>query len=60
MSYKDIARIIPAVQSIDLIKHDLKAIKKKKKTASDVISLGTRNLIGVSLIGSTSDLIGEL
>jgi len=60
MSYKDIANLIPTMQSVALVSHNLKAVKKKKTTAKDMVDLGVTNIVGTSMIKINADLIGEL
>lgn len=60
MTYKKIAQIIPTMQSISLVKENLKQVKKKKTTTKDMLKLGTKNIVGTSLIKVNADLIGEL
>ena len=73
MSYKNIARIIPTIQSINLVNENLKTMKKPKKDSSgkgirankgrsgckdtELIGLGMKNIVGVNLIKLQSDLI---
>jgi len=56
MTYKDIARIIPAIQSVKLVEHNLKSVKKKQSVKS-MTKLGVENIVGTSLIKMTSDII---
>jgi hypothetical protein len=60
MSYKDIARIIPSIQSVQLVRHNLKKVKKKKVDTKDILELGIGNIVGVSLIKTEADLIEGL
>ena len=60
MSYKAIANMIPTMQSLALISHNLKVVKKKKKTTKDMIDLGVTNIVGTSMIKINADLIGTL
>ena len=60
MSYKTIANIIPTMQSLALVSHNVKVVKKKKKTTEDIIGLGVGNVVGVSMIKLNADLIGSL
>ena len=60
MSYKTIAGLIPTMQSIALVNENLKQVNKKKTTTKDLVSLGTKNIVGVSLIQAESQIIGEL
>lgn len=60
MTYKNIASIIPSLQSIALVNENLKQVKKKKTTSKDMIDLGMKNIVGSSLIKINSDIIGSL
>ena len=60
MSYKVIAGMIPTMQSLNLISHNLKVVKKKKQTTKDMVELGVGNIVGVEMIGLNADLISTL
>jgi len=62
MSYKAIAQLIPTIQAAHLVGENLKEVKKKKtKTKTeDILKLGVKNIVGVSLIKINADLIGKL
>ena len=60
MPYKQIANLIPTMQSIALVEHNLKKIKKKKKKASDMLELGVTNVVGVSMIKLNADIIAGM
>lgn len=57
MTEKDILKVIPLVMTTKLLKDNLK--KKKKNDAIDIMELGVRNIVGVSLIKETSDFIED-
>jgi len=59
MPYKDIARIIPAVQAAKLAEINVKK-SKKKSTVKEMVELGTTNIVGTSLIKVNADLIEGL
>ena len=59
MSYKDIANLIPTIQSASLVSENLKVLNKKTKT-KDILNLGIKNIVGTSLIKVNADLIGGL
>lgn len=59
MSYKKIAELIPTMQSLSLVNENIKQSKKKNTTKS-MIKLGTKNILGTSLIKVNTDLIGGL
>ena len=60
MSYQSIAKLIPTLQSIALVNENLKLTKKKKVKTKDMIEIGTKNIVGISLIKIESDLIAGL
>jgi len=60
MSYKDIAKLIPTLQASALAGENLKVVKKKKIKTKDMIGMGTKNIVGISLIKINADLIGDL
>jgi len=60
MSYKTIAGMIPTIQAASLVSHNLKDVKKKKKTSGDMIGMGMKNIVGISLIKAEADIIGGL
>jgi hypothetical protein len=59
MTYKQIANLIPTLQAVSLANENLKVVTKKKKT-KDIVDLGVKNIVGVSLLKVNADLIGEL
>jgi len=60
MTYTNIANLIPTIQSVALVSHNLKVLKKKKKKAKDMIELGVTNIVGVSLIKANADIIAGM
>lgn len=60
MSYKKIMDIVPTIQAASLLNENIKASKKKNKSAGDMVKMGTNNIIGTSLIKINADLIGGL
>lgn len=60
MSYKDIANLIPTIQSVSLVSENIKVLGKKKSGTKDIINLGIKNIVGTSLIKINADLIGGL
>lgn len=60
MSYKAIAKLIPTLQAAALAGENLKVVKKKKIKTKDMIGMGTKNIVGISLIKINADLIGDL
>jgi len=60
MTYKDIANLIPTIQSVSLVSENLKMLDKKKTSTKDIVGLGIKNIVGTSLIKVNADLIGGL
>jgi len=74
MNYKNIARLIPTIQSASLLKENLKGIPKKDGSGkgerlnkgrggcefNKVVGLGMKNMIGIELIKTESNLIESL
>jgi hypothetical protein len=60
MTYKQIANLIPTIQSMNLVKANIKDSKKKKWKIDDMLHSATRNLVGTSLIQTEASLIGGL
>lgn len=56
MSYTDIAKIIPTMQSVALVNENLKDMKKKKGTGK-MTEMGVKNIVGINLMKETADLI---
>lgn len=59
MTIKQIANLIPMAHGVALVRENLKASKKEVKP-KDMMKLGVKNIIGVSLIKMESDLISGL
>ena len=60
MTYKDIAKLIPTIQAVGLVNHNLKAVNKKKSSTKDILKLGVTNVVGTSLIKLESDFIAGI
>lgn len=60
MAVKTIAGLAPTLMAVGLVSENLRVVKKKKKTVGDITGLGIKNIIGTSLIKSTSGLVSEL
>ena len=60
MTYQSIAGLIPTMQGVALVSHNVGVAKKKKITTGDMISLGVTNIVGTSLIKSQADIIAGL
>lgn len=51
----DILRLIPTMQSINLVEHNINLLKKKKKK---IVKQGVDNIVGSFFIKETADFIG--
>jgi hypothetical protein len=60
MTYKDIANLIPTIQSAQLVNENIKSLKGKKKTTKDMLDMGMKNIVGTEMIKVNSQLIGSL
>lgn len=57
---KEILKLVPTIQSVQLANENLKLVNKKKKTSNDFMKMGVKNIFSTSLIKAEADLIGEL
>jgi len=55
-----IATIIPTMQSVALVSHNLGVVKKKKVSTKDILGLGVTNIVGASLIQTTAGFTSGL
>ena len=60
MPYKVIAGMIPTIQAAHLVSENVKTIKKKKQSTEDMLDLGMKNIVGVSMIKISSDIVKTL
>jgi ribosomal protein S2 len=60
MTYKDILVASQALQSAALVGDAYALVRKKKKTTSDFLGVGTRNIVGTSLIKAQADITGGM
>ena len=60
MTYKNIAKLIPTIQAVNLAQDNLEFSKKKKKKTKDYTKQSMRNIVGVSLIGATASIVDDL
>lgn len=56
----NILKIIPLVQSAKLLEDNVGFSKKKKKDAGDFVKQGTKNIVGIGMIGLTEEVIDSL
>ena len=59
MTYQNIMRLIPAIQSAHLVGENVKVLNKKTDV-KDITKLGVKNIVGISFIKVEADLIGGL
>jgi len=60
MTAKDIAGLIPTMQSIALVSENVRVAKKKKVKTKDMMELGMKNIVGTSLIKVNADIIAGM
>jgi hypothetical protein len=58
MDYKPILKVIPAIQSVALLKKNADFALKKKKKSGDFLKVGIGNIAGAAFIQAEADLIG--
>lgn len=54
-----ILKTIPTMMSLNLVAHNVKYLKKKKKKSTDLIEQGVGNIVGVSMTKEVADFIGD-
>jgi len=54
---KEILRLVPTIQSIQLAGENLKLAKKKNKKSGDFVKTGMKNIIGIQLIKEEANII---
>lgn len=59
MTYKKIAGLIPTIQAVKLVEHNLD-FSKKKKSSKNLIKNATGTIVGLGLIGATASIIDDL
>jgi len=55
-----ILNLIPLAQSTALAADSFKFSKKKKKTAGDFMGQGVKTIVGLEIMGETSNIIGSM
>ena len=60
MTAKNIAGLIPTMQSIALVSENVRVAKKKKVSTKDMVGLGMTNIVGTSMIKINADLIAGM
>jgi len=57
----NVAGLIPTMMGVGLVSDNLKTVSSKKKLKTkDMVNMGVKNIVGVSLIGATAGLTGGL
>lgn len=60
MSYKALLGVSQDLQAAALVGDAYSLVKKKKKKAGDFLGVGTRNIVGSSLIKAQADITGGM
>jgi len=60
MGYKEILGVAQTMQSAALVGDAYALVRKKKKTTGDFLGVGTRNIVGTSLIKAQADIVGGM
>ena len=55
-----ILKLIPMIQSAKLLEDNVNFSTKKKKSSKDFVKQGTKNIVGISMIGLTEELIDSI
>ena len=55
-----IAKTLPTLQSIALLKDNLKELKKKKKKKNGIVKQGVKNIIGLNLLKVNAQIAGTI
>ena len=56
-----VAGLIPTMMGVALVSDNLKTVSSKKPMKTkDIVKMGVKNIVGVSLIGATAGLTGGL
>lgn len=53
-----IIKTVPTIQSISLLKDNIKYLKKKKK--KNIVKQSMRNIVGINLIKTQADIAGTI
>jgi len=55
----NIIKLVPTIQAAALLNDNMKSMNtKKKKNTKDMMKMGVKNIVGVSMIKVTADLAG--
>ena len=60
MTTNGIIGVLPTLQSAALLGHNLQYMNKKKKNVKGLVGLRVTNIVGVSMIKETSNIINGL
>lgn len=55
-----IVKTIPTLQSIALLKDNLKELKKKKSKKNGIVKQGVKNIIGLNLLKVNAQIAGTI
>lgn len=58
MSYTDILKIVPTMQSVAVASNAYRLVKKKKKKTGDFVNTGVSSIVGAAMIKEESDFLG--
>ena len=51
-------KIVPTMMSANILAHNVKMMKKKKKKPTDLLEQGVGNIVGVTMAKEVADFIG--
>ena len=57
---RSLINLAQAAQALALTTEGIRVAKKKKKTTKDILGLGVKNIVGISLIRTTGQVAGNL
>ena len=57
MTAKDILKLIPTIQAVDVLEDNIEFTEKPNKKSKDFLKQSMKNVIGISLIDTTSKFI---
>lgn len=60
MTAKEILKIVPILQSTQLLGENIKFMKMKKKKSGDFVKTGIKNIVGTELIKTQANVIEGL
>ncbi len=60
MAIVPLLNLAQAAQALALTTEGVRVAKKKKKKVKDIVGLGVKNIVGISLIKETGKIIGTI